>query len=188
MILMEDPSFAFNSVDVPRPKYTMWISKYGFGGMTVLDLVSQIDGANRSAWEQKQSNLLNIVINCHGLDGGGKLSIGGKGQPGLDITNVHLFSILKSSRHATGTIWLVACQAAQGSAGKALCSGLAMGSGYQVVAAEPDQDVGVWGAYRLVAQWFSNQIDEFEGTVYGFYSRGGWRIIDPHSDIPTIKD
>jgi hypothetical protein len=39
-----------------------------------------------------------------------------------------------------------------------------------------------------LAQWFSHQIDEFEGTVYGFYSKGGWRVIDPHNDIFTIRD
>jgi hypothetical protein len=186
MILMQDPSFAFNSVDVPGPNYTMWITMNGYKGMTVSDLVGAIDRANRASWEQQQSNLLNIVINSHGLDGGGKIFIGGAWEAGIDRTNVLQFSFLRG--RGTGTIWIVACQAANGTAGKELCHKLAMASGYQVVASESDQDVGVWGSYRLVAQWYSHQIDEFEGTVYGFYAGGGTRIIDPHDDIMTIKE
>jgi len=187
MILMQEPSFAFNSVDVPGPSYTMWATESGEKGMTVDDLVGLIGEATRSAWEQKQTNLRNIVINSHGLEGGGKISIGGRGLPGLDANNASQFSFLKNSRGGTGTIWLVACQAAAGSAGKNLCSSLAMASGYQVVAGEDDQETGVWGSWRLVTG-MAHHIDEYEGTVYGFYAGGGWREIDPHDDIYTIRE
>jgi len=186
MILMQEPSYAFNSVDVPSPTYRMWINKDGYRGMTVAELARSINEATRAAFEQMQSNLLNIVINSHGLEGGGKISIGGKGLTGLDVSNVHQFSFLKG--HGAGTIWLVACQAAAGTGGKQLCQALAVASGYQVVASDDDQDTGYWGSWRLVAQYFSHQIDEFEGTVYGFTASGTMRTIDPHDDIPTIKE
>jgi Domain of unknown function (DUF4347) len=186
MILMDEPSYAFNSVDVPAPTYRMWITENGDAGTSVPDLVRSIAEATRAALEQKQSNILNIVINSHGLDGGGKIFIGGKGRPGLDMSNVQQFSFLRG--RGAGTIWLVACQAAAGPLGKQLCQSLAIFSGYQVVASDADQDTGAWGTFRLLAQYFSHQIDEFEGTVYGFTASGNIRAIDPHDDIFTIKE
>jgi len=187
MILMQEPSFAFNSVDVPGPTYRMWVTEYGKKGTTVDDLADMINEATRASWEQKQTNLRNIVINSHGLDGGGKISIGGRGLAGLDASNASKFSFLRSTQKSTGTIWIVACDAANGSGGKQLCSSLAQSSGYQVVAAEGAQDTGAWGTYRLVTG-MAHQIDEFEDTVYAFYATGGWRVIDPHDDIYTIRE
>jgi hypothetical protein len=187
MIFMQNPSFVFNSVDVPWPTYKMWATEDGDVGTTIDDLIGIIAEANRSAWEQKQTSLRNIIINSHGLEGGGKISIGGKGKDGIDNANASKFSFLRNNRHLTGTIWIVACQAAAGSAGKLLCSNIAQASGYQVVASEDDQDTGIWGGYRVVVGR-SGQIDEFEGTVYSFYAGGGSRVIDPHEDIYTIME
>jgi len=185
MILMQEPTFVFNSVDVPGPTYRMWHTKDGDKGTTVDDLASEIEEATRRAWEQKQTNLRNIVINSHGLPG--SIYIGGDGQPSLNSSNVSQFSFLRNSRGLTGTIWIVACWAASGSSGKSLCSSLAQISGYQVVAADVEQEVGFRDGYRLVTR-MQHQIDDYEGTVYGFYAGGGWREIDPHEDIYTIRE
>ncbi len=185
MIIMQEPSFAFNSVDVPGPDYRMWHTEDGDQGTSVADLASEIEEATRRAWEQKQTNLRNIVINSHGSQG--SISIGGLGQPVLDISGISQFSFLKNSQHLTGTIWIVACLAAAGSSGKHFCSTLAQVSGYQVVAADECQEVTRWDNYRLKTR-FQHQIDDFEGTVYGFYAGGGWREIDPHEDIYTIRE
>ncbi len=184
MILMQEPSFVFNSVDVPGPTYRMWHTEDGKKGTSVADLAGLINEATRRAWEQKGTNFRNIVINSHGSNG--TISIGGHGQPALDVSNVSQFSFLKNSRGSTGTIWIVACLAARGSGGKLFCSSLAQASGYQVVAADECQEVGPWDGYRLYTR-FQHQIDEFEGTVYGFYAGGGYREIDPHEDIYTIR-
>src|SRR6266567_640731 len=116
MIKMESPSFAFNSVDVPSPKYRMWESMTGNKGMTAAMLVDKILEVNRLAWENEQSPLKNIIINSHGLDGGGRIFIGGDGEIGIAMYSVGAFLRLKGKR--LGTIWLVACQAAAGARGK----------------------------------------------------------------------
>lgn len=187
MILMQEPSFVFNSVDVPSPTYRMWQTEDGDRGTTVADLAALMAEATRRAWEQKSSNLRNIVINCHGLDGGGLLMIGGDGKRGLGASDASQFSFLRNSRHMTGTIWITACQAANGSAGKLLCSKLATESGYQVVGSEEDQEVDAWDSYRVVTG-MAHHIDEFEGKVYAFHAGGGWRVINPHEDIYTIRE
>jgi hypothetical protein len=186
MIRMELPSFAFNSVDVPGPKYRMWQQMTGKKGTSVAELAHEIDRVNRLAWQHKQCNLLNIIINCHGWDGGGGLSIGGQKQPSLTLQDASAFSFLKQKR--VGTIWLVACQAAKGPAGKALCQELAIQSGYQVVAGDSDQDVGPWSSIRIWTAPQLHTIDEYEGTVYGFYAGGGMRVINPRRDIMTIME
>jgi len=55
-----------------------------------------------------------------------------------------------------------------------------------VVAADVEQEVGFRDGYRLVTR-MQHQIDDYEGTVYGFYAGGGWREIDPNEDIYTIR-
>jgi len=57
MILMQEPTFVFNSVDVPGPTYRMWHTEDGDKGTTVAELASEIAEATRRAWEQKQTNL-----------------------------------------------------------------------------------------------------------------------------------
>src|SRR5690242_3736998 len=80
MIKMKSPSFAFNSVDVPSPKYRMWESMTGQEGMTVPQLVDKILRANALAWEFEKKALRNIIINSHGMDTGGAIYIGGLGR------------------------------------------------------------------------------------------------------------
>jgi hypothetical protein len=115
------------------------------------------------------------------------LAIGGLGTGGgkINSTNVGAFATLKPLN--IGTIWLVACKMARYDASKTLCKLLATMSGSQVVAADEDQETGVWGTYRLLCG-LHGQIDEFEGNVYSFTPDGGMRIIDPHGDIYTIKE
>lgn len=184
MIKMESPSFAFNSVDVPSPHYRMWESMTGHEGMSAAMLVDKILRVNMLAWEFKRKPLQNIIINSHGLDGGGRISIGGEGRLGIDLERASEFLRLKPKN--LGTIWLVACQAAAGPAGKQLCQAIATNSGCQVVASDEDQDTGIWGTWRLITSL--NNIDEFEGTVYSFTPVGGMKIIDPHDDIFTILE
>ncbi|HEY2866316.1 MAG TPA: hypothetical protein VGJ02_04435 [Pyrinomonadaceae bacterium] len=187
MIRMESPSFAFNSVDVPGPVYHFWHTLEGASGYSTPQLVDKIISINRMAIEMKGSPLRNIVINSHGWDGGGGISIGGSGNWEASIRpgSVGAFSQLKGLN--LGTIWLVACQAARGADGKALCQAIARNSGSQVVAADDDQDVGIWEGWRVLTSLYDN-IDEFEGTVYSFTPVGGIRMIDPHADIYTIME
>jgi len=187
MLLLKRPNLVVNSHDVPGPKYTMWATVNAVRGMTASDLVNEIVRANRAALEQEETHLLNVVINCHGLEGGG-LAIGGKGTGVVvDSSNVGSFSVLK--KRNVGTIWLVACGAAEGADGKRFCQLLATSSGCEVVAADVDQYVEAWGAWRLaVVPGSRNQIDEFEGTVFSFRANGTSGEIDPHEDIDTILD
>lgn len=162
----------------------MWESMTGHEGMDAAMLVHKILQANTLAWDIERKALRNIVINSHGLEGGGRISIGGEGRIGIDLDRSHEFLRLK--RKNMGTIWLVACQAAAGPAGKRLCQAIATNSGCQVVASDEDQDTGVWGTVRLVTSLYN--IDEYEGTVYSFTPLGGMRMIDPHKDIFTTGD
>ncbi|WP_413987954.1 DUF4347 domain-containing protein [Labrys okinawensis] len=184
MIMMQQPSLAINSDDVPGPKYIMWRTRDAPRGSTAIWTANQIVVDNEAALSFKKSQLLNVIINCHGEPGA--LLVGGDGPDGGRITkdNVGHFSILKGLN--IGTIWLVACNAAKGTSGKQLCQQLATVSGCQVVAADDYQDVGVWGTIRLLTS-IHGQIDEFEGNVYSFTPVGGARIIDPEEDIYTIK-
>jgi len=185
VIMMQQPALAINSDDVPGPKYIMWQTKSAPRGVEAGWTVSQILASNREALYYHRSQLLNVVINCHGSDG--SLAIGGRGAGGghINSSNVGAFVSLKGLN--IGTMWLVACEAAKGPAGKAFCQTLSTLSGCQVVAADEEQDVGFWGGYRLLAG-LHGQIDEFEGTVYRFTVVGGMQAIDPHKDIYTIKD
>ncbi|MEP7074813.1 MAG: DUF4347 domain-containing protein [Acidobacteriota bacterium] len=187
MIRLDSPSFAFNSVDVPGPTYHLWHTLEGPKGFNTTMLVNKILSINKMAKEMKGSQLRNIVINSHGWDGGGGISIGGIGNYDASIKGASVSEFAKLKGENLGTIWLIACQAAHGPSGKALCSAIAKHSGCQVVAGEDDQEVGIWGGWRLFTSVFDN-IDEFEGLVYAFTPVGGIRIIDPHEDIYTILD
>lgn len=188
MLMLKSPSLVINSCDVPPPRYRMWETVNASRGMNAGAAVNEIVRVNRLALEYEQTHLLNVVINCHGADGGGALYIGGEDDPGsrINISSVNAFSVLKGRN--IGTIWLVACQAAQGNGGKQLCQALAVASGSEVVAADEDQDTGVWGAFRIIQGGGRGQIDEFEGTVYSFRPNGTMGEIDPHEDIYTILD
>lgn len=184
MIKLKAPSFAFNSVDVPSPHYRMWENTFGHRGFSTAQLVQRILVVNTLARDILRERLLNIVINAHGWEGGGGISIGGQRSESIYLDTVHEFHRLKPKN--LGTIWLVACEAAAGSEGKRLCQTLATVSGCLVVAADADQDTGIWGSWRLVTSL--NNIDEFEGTVYAFMPKGGMKIIDPHADVFTTAD
>lgn len=183
MIKMKSPSLVVNSNDVPGPNYKMWETVNAMEGMSASQLLGEIIRVNRAALELESSQLLNVVINCHG--GPGALYVGGLNSPPVDMGNVGVFGWL---RHRNlGTIWLVACNAARGTEGKQFCQALSQLSGCQVVAADETQDVGVWGSIRIVSGR-SGLIDEFEGTVYSFTVAGGMRAIDPHEAIYTILE
>jgi hypothetical protein len=188
MIMLQSPSLAINSCDAPWPRYRMWETVNGDEGMTPDAVVREIIRVNRLALEYEQSPLANVVINCHGAEGGGALYTGGVDDLAarINISRVNEFALLK--KRNIGTIWLVACQAAQGNLGMQLCQALSVASGSQVVAGDEDQDTGVWGAFRIIQGGGRGQIDEFEGTVYSFLPNGTSRKIDPHEDIFTIKE
>jgi len=184
MIMMKSPCFAFNSCDVPGINYRMRYTVNGRPGVTPAELVSRILGADQQARKLDGSQLMNVVINCHGNHLGG-LAIGGIGNQHLDTSN--LVSFIQLCGRNIGTIWLIACGAAQGSAGITFCQTLARISGCLVIASDADQDVGVWDTYRL-AVGLPNQIDEFEGKVYSFTPRGPVTSIDPHNDVFTTLE
>src|SRR5262249_50730092 len=154
-----------------------------------------IYGAYLQAANQEKSYLRNVVINCHGWDGGGGLSIGGKRKTAITLQNVKAFEFLKKRDGEIGTLWLVACQAAYGGAGQALCKALALACNCTVVAGDDDQEVelsysvpyyaipfvGALGGLALGAlgaaagggggllvrrKIYKATIDEFEGNVF----------------------
>ena len=185
MLMMKSPSFVLNSCDVPGHLYRMWWTvSPNQQGFTVHSLVNEITSADNMAKKFKNSPLANVVINCHGNHQGG-LAIGGLTAEHLDIKNVASLSLLAGRN--IGTIWLVACGAAQGPLGIGFCQTLAILSGCQVVASDANQEVGAWDTYRLVVG-LDNQIDEFEGQVYSFTPRGSMSVINPQNDIFTILD
>jgi hypothetical protein len=188
MLMLKSPSLVINSCDIPWPKYRMWESVNAPPGLDAAGTVSHIVRVNRLALEHERTQLLNIVINCHGAEGGGALYIGGLDYPAARINSdsVGAFSVLRGRN--LGTIWLVACQAAEGYLGKDLCRKLAMTTGSQVVAADEDQDTGIWGGFRVIQGGGRGQIDEFEGDVYRFTPDGGMGITDPHESIFTILE
>ena len=187
MLLLQSPSMVINAHDAPWPRYRMWATVNAKPGTTPEDVVNQIIGVNRLALAMAGRRLANVVINCHGADGGGALYVGGEDHPEvrLNMDRVGVFSRLKP--HNIGTLWLVACQAAAGYLGKQLCQATATLGGLQVVAADEDQDTGVWGGWR-VATGRSGLIDEFEGTVWRFTVVGKASPIDPHEAIYTILE
>ncbi len=191
MLMLKSPSLAINSHDVPGPNYRMWETVDAPPAMNAADVVHEIIRVNRLALEYERTQLLNVVINCHGADGGGALYVGGCSSDSekaarINIGNVNVFSLL--DRRNIGTIWLVACQAAAGNLGKQLCQQLAMVSKCQVIASDDDQSVGVWGTIRILQGGGRGQIDEFEGSVFSFTPVGGMREIDPHEAIYTILE
>src|SRR5271165_790021 len=129
MLMLKSPSLVINSHDVPGPDYRMWETVSAPPGMDSWGVVKEIIRVNRLALEHEGTQLLNIVINCHGLDGGGALFVGGSDgddekRTAIRIETVNNFSLLKQRN--LGTIWLVACQAARGNMGRQLCQQLAV--------------------------------------------------------------
>jgi hypothetical protein len=183
VIMMEQPSFCINSHDVPGPHYKMWKTVDAPAGTTSFQVASQISTWHQAALANNGGGLRNIIINCHG--GGGRLYMGGLDNPPIDISNVNSFSILKTMN--VGTIWLVACKAALGATGKTFCQSLATIAGTQVIASDESQEVTPYQTYRYYLG-LSGQIDDFEGTVYGFTVVGGMHAgIDPEDFVWTVK-
>ncbi len=188
MIRMKRPSLVINSHDVPWPRYRMWETIDAAPGTNAQAVVEMIVRANRQALMQEESPLANVVINCHGGDGGGVLWVGGENDLASRINQERLapFALLK--KRNIGTIWLVACQAAADPFGKSFCQQLSSLSNCQVVAADEDQYVGLWGGSRIARPGGGNQIDEFEGNVFSFTPAAGMATIDPHESIFTILE
>jgi hypothetical protein len=185
MIMMEQPSISINSHDVPGPNYKMWRTIVAPESTDATAVVRMIERHNVEAVSAKKSPLRNIIINCHGLEGGGRLSVGGEGHVGIHQGNVGMFASLRPLN--VGTIWLVACQAAAGPNGMSLCRAMAQNAGTIVIAGDEDQELGVWGTYRYYVG-LSGQIDDYEGTVYAFWPNGSVsRDIDPEDIVFTVK-
>jgi hypothetical protein len=168
---MKQPSLAIHSHDVPGYKYQMRWTRYLAPKATAHDVVSAI---RADAYHPPQLGLENVIINSHG--GPGVLAVGGNGasDPQIDSSNVGVFARLHDTDDV-GTIWLVGCEVAAGTAGKNFCSALARASGCEVVAGDVDQYVN-FGYYlrAYVCRCAWGGIDDFEGTAYRFYPDGGY--------------
>jgi len=175
VIKMMQPSLVIHSCDVPGFKYQMWATWNAPEGMNAIGAVNWIASAvDRSP----DMELKNVIINSHGDPG--VLYLGGKDDPTIDIGCAGAFSQLRAKD--IGTIWLVACEVAKDSAGRAFCTQLAINAGCDVVAADEEQIVE--GAfYDSNTPW--GCIDEFEGNVYRFDAAGNVQSYNPHSDIGT---
>jgi len=183
-IMMEQPSLSLNSDDVPGPHYSMWKTVSMQEGITPTEVVGIIANTQATLKSMKRS-LANVIINCHGYEGGLGLSTGGHGKAGFTIDNVGEFGTLKGMN--VGPIWLVACQAARGASGIAFCQRLAVVSGSAVVAGEDNQELGLYQTYRYYVG-LSGQIDDYEGIVYLFYPNNTYRKdIDPEEALWTVK-
>ena len=85
-----------------------------------------------------------------------------------------------------GTIWLVACRAADGPKRQAFLQGLASAAGTLVIASDNDQEVSAWKTCRDRVG-LPGRIDDFEVMVCSFTPRGGMRLdIDPGHACWTI--
>jgi hypothetical protein len=183
-IMMDQPAISLNSTDVPGPHYKMWKTVSMREGISPVEVVNIIV-STQAALKSMKSALANIIINCHGYEGGYGLSTGGHGKEGFTVSNVGLFGLLRPMN--IGPIWLVACQAARGAPGLAFCQKLAVAAGTVVVAGEDDQDLGLWQTYRYYVG-LSGQIDDYEGVVYLFYPNNTYiRDIDPEKALWTVK-
>ncbi|HMK85953.1 MAG TPA: DUF4347 domain-containing protein [Steroidobacteraceae bacterium] len=182
MIRMIEPSLVINTHDVPGPLYKMWQTVSAAPGANIGMLLQYIDDAQRVSLETFGYRLINIVINSHG--GPGRLYLGGLHYRAIDKSDLPMLAPLRGS--SSGTIWIVACEIAAGSAGQNFCQTLAMTTGYQVVAGTVEQEVGFSDGYKML--YIKNTIDEFEGDVFAFYASGSSRQIDPHTDVFTIYD
>jgi len=206
VIDLKTPSLVMNSHDVPGPDYTGTYTWDVPEGVPLNNVVAMILGSNNRAYAEEKTYLKNVVINCHGWDGGGGLSIGGQGKAAITTQNVSAFEILKKLEVKIGALWLVACQAAYGDAGKALCKALALACNCTVVAGDDDQEVeasysvpyygipivgligglvGGGGGLLLRRRIYKSTIDEYEGNVFRWDERGNQAKCDPHKDIPT---
>jgi hypothetical protein len=177
MIKMQQPSVVFNSHDVKPSYYKMMFTIDLRRGAEADEIVKTIKLLHQSY------PLRNIIFNCHGHKG--KVSIGGVGQYGIQVSTVGAFAALKPLN--VGTIWLASCDAAEGGEGKFLCNLLAQTAGTQVIAGDADQGPSPWEAFRLLTT-AQGQIDDFAGNVFSFTPAGGMRPIgDPADSVWTIK-
>ena len=177
---LRQPSISINSHDVPGPHYKMWKTIEAPEGTTASDVAHMIELMNISALLRKGTPLRNITLNCHGSPGG--LAMGGSGKPGIDKSNVEVFGAL--GHYNVGTIWLVACRAALGTAGQDFCQTLAKVAKTTVIASDDYQSVGTW---RITVAGLNGNIDEYEATVYGFTGMGSvHRAIDPEDFVETV--
>jgi len=183
MIMLEQPTFCFNSCDIGPSLYEMWRRWRGRPGMTAPELAGQIFAANMTARQEFRTSLRNIVINTHGYNGG--LYIGGLWAASIGKSDLAAFAILKPWN--IGTIWLVSCDAAKDSTGQDFCLTLAKTAMTQVIASDSSQVLTRWQGVRL-ALGLSGNIDDFEGTVYSFTPRGTFRGINPQTDVWTVKN
>jgi hypothetical protein len=184
VITLKQPTLCLNSSDVPGPHYAMSHTVKMPAGIKPLEVVNLIINAQSKARSGKGHGLSNIVINCHGYEGGLGLSTGGHGKEGITKSNVALFGLLATMN--VPPIWLVACQAARGQAGQDFCQTLSNVARTMVIAGEDDQDVGVWETVRYYAGP-SGRIDDYEGIVHIFYPNNtSIKNIDPEKVVMSV--
>ena len=146
---MEPTSISISSHDMPGPNCKMWRTIVAPEGPEAPDVVRMVERHNVEAVSAKKSALRNVIINCHGLEGGGWLSIGGKSHGGIHQGNVGMFGSLRPLN--VGTIWPVACHAEAGPNGMGLCRAMAQNAGTIVIAGDEDQELDARGTYRYCA-------------------------------------
>jgi hypothetical protein len=186
MIYMKQPAFAVNSPDVPGPDYSMWDTLAAPWGLNAPMLAHVIQNSVTKAMGSWGVPLRNVIINCHGTSG--SLSVGGRGSR-ITIANVSALSALRT--YSLGTLWCVACFPALGAVGQAFCSALAQTCGCRVVASEDAQRITKSDGYSLKVARMRNQllenvsyagaIDEYEGKVWQFDSKGNMAPCVPHT-------
>lgn len=185
MIYMRQPALAINSPDVPGPDYTMWDTIYAAWGLNAPMLAYLIRQSVMKSLATWGMPLRNVIINCHGTSG--ELAVGGKGVH-ITSKDVPVFSALRT--YSLGTLWCVACFPALGATGQAFCSALAQACGCRVVASEDEQRIDEFDAAAIknarIANAITGQgshagvIDEYEGQVWQFDSKGNVAPCAPH--------
>ena len=171
MITIRQPALALHSCDIKDsgPLYQMqttWMMPAGAQPANVVFWISY--ATDRS----QDLELANVVINCHGSQG--KLFVGGARNRPITIADVGVFTGLKTKD--IGTIWLVSCNVATGTAGQQFCSQLAVTAGCFVVAADNYQCVEKRYTDRGKNGLFGT-IDDFEGTAWLFSPSGSKSVF-----------
>lgn len=172
MIKIKQPALALHSCDIQgvSPLYRMqttWMMPAGAHAASVVFWIS------RAVDRSQELELANVVINCHGFQG--QLDVGGRNSPSITLKDVGQFAPLRTKD--IGTIWLLACDVAGGTAGQLFRRQLAMAAGCFVVAGDEDQcaENTAWNANALVGM-----IDDFEGTAWLFSPSGSKSVFSVH--------
>jgi hypothetical protein len=174
MISIRQPGLALHSCDVPGFRYRMQTTWNMPAGAQPTNVTFWISSATDRSPDLE---LANVVINCHGSEG--QLFVGGLSSPPIMLKDVGVFNLLRNKD--IGTIWLVSCNAASGTAGQRFCSQLAVTTGCDVVAGDEPQCVENRYSAGGTTTLFGT-IDDFEGTAWLFSPSGSksvFSVYDP---------